>query len=697
MLPHNYQNIAQFNKYVAEYKDLLDQQIANNNLNYDQNMLYIKTGVQISELPDQRSLDEKMLDTNKILSELRPKLMTITDGVYTSQILNQLQNNQNLLRFVYNSWPRIETYMKANFARGVTALIFMNYINEQVKVTTKEIGQSPFHIFRPKILQYSQQFLNDIINKGDVIRSKKGKALYNVVVADLKERIRLYDELMNESNNLFEMMQEDYDINSLIEMSETSQMEKEDLRSRLMQIDYNNQEGVLRKWQDIIENPLVYQTDNESEFEQILNVYRDVMIVDDDLPLNDIRRLIKLMRDVYAKKQSNKERELPSSSKKVYGESVQGIFSPKLLRYSEKFLDDIVNKSDLIKTQKGKKLYNEVVKDLKNRNRLYEDLINESINLWEMTQEDFDINALIELGERNQMEREDLRSQLARVSYNLQQGTIQKWENIIKGKMISNVNSPEDLEKTLNMYRDLMIINDGLPVYELERLRRLAKKVYEEQRALTPLEQRQERANLFKDDKPKPKRQREIQDEYNTYPGETTGKGLAVRTPRQPRVKIEGKVQKPPLYIPLGKNIINRNDLNKGVLKIRGASGGALVGFDTQAISGDLSEILKQIANGDIPSDSVLDSLDNEDKQLLHKIISKSRLDDKIKVKDINHDKIDREYRRYLLLRGEVLAGNTNYELIKELKRAILKLTHDGRLPKAQSAAALQELAILDL
>lgn len=512
MLPHNYQNVAQFNAYIAEYKSLLDQQIANNNLNYDQNMLYIKTGQQITELPDQRSLDEKMMDTQKLLNELRPKLMTITDGVYTSQILDQLRDNQNLLRFVYNSWPRIYTYIKANFASGVTALIFMNYINEQVKVTTKEVGQSPFHIFRPKILQYSQRFLSDIINKGNLIKSKKLKTTFNSVLADLKEKIKLYNELVSEDNNLSE------DNTYMVEGMSDWMSEFEE-----------TQKGLIKKWEGLIEGAMMYQIDNiedENELETVINMYRDMMMAEDDLTVDDIRRLIKLMRDTFEKQKTNTEKGL-------------NMFDP-------------IRQPDY---------YNSLKDDR------------------------FD----------------------------------------------------EDVKKDPSML------------------------------------------DWFMGKKP------------------TSGKGLSVRKILKQRVKSVDTPQKIPSYNSFGKYLINKPDLNKGVLKLRSASGGALIKFPTSAISSELSEILKQIANGDIPNEEVLDSLDNEDKHLLHKIISTSRLDDKIKVKDINQDKIDREYRRYLLLRGEVLAGNTNYDLIKELKRAILKLTHDGRLPKVQSAAALQELAILDL
>jgi hypothetical protein len=461
-------------------------------------MLYIQTGQMITTPNDTRSLDEKMMDTQKILSELSPKLLTITDGVYTSQILNQLRENPNLLRFVYNSWPRIEQYMNTNFARGVTALIFMNYINEQVKVTTKEVGQSPFYIFRPKILEYSEKFLNDIINKGNLIKSKKLKTTYNSVLEDLKEKVSLYKELKNIDDKI--------DNSYMVEGMSDWMSEFEE-----------NQKGLIAKWEGIIESSMIYQEAfTEKELEQVLNEYRDLMIVEDDLTVADIRRLIQLMRDTYKKQEANKE-------------------------------------------------------------------------------------------------------------------------------------------KMFNMFD--------------------------------------------------PSKQTNPDDYYSRFLGEpsgkqTTGKGLTVRKQRQPRVKIGGSVlpqPKEPLYTPFGTKIINKPDLNKGILKLRSAKGGALVKIPSQSVSSDLAEVLKQIVAGDIPSDNILDSLMDNDKQLLHKIISESQLTDKVKVPDVNYDKIDREYRRYLLLRGEVLAGNTNYELIKELKRAILKLTHDGRLPKAQSAAALNELAILDL
>ena len=79
----------------------------------------------------------------------------------------------------------------------------------------------------------------------------------------------------------------------------------------------------------------------------------------------------------------------------------------------------------------------------------------------------------------------------------------------------------------------------------------------------------------------------------------------------------------------------------------------------------------------------------------MHKIVKESHIN--LPVPDLKLDKNETEYRRFLLLKGQVLAGQNNPSAIVELKRLIIKLTAAGRLPKAQSNATLQELAMIDL
>jgi hypothetical protein len=48
-------------------------------------------------------------------------------------------------------------------------------------------------------------------------------------------------------------------------------------------------------------------------------------------------------------------------------------------------------------------------------------------------------------------------------------------------------------------------------------------------------------------------------------------------------------------------------------------------------------------------------------------------------------------------LKGQVLSGNNNKQMIQELKRLIIKLSADGRLPKSQANLSLQELALMEI
>jgi hypothetical protein len=359
------------------------------------------------------------------------------------------------------------------------------------------------------------------------------------------------------------------------------------------------------------------------------------------------------------------------------------IFRPKIREYSQQFLNDIINKGNIIRTKSGKALYDTVVKDLKERVRLYDELINESINLWEMSQEDFNAGSdSLYIEGMNEWKSEFEETQM---------GLIKKWEGLIEGAMMYNLDNEDELEKVINSYRDLMIVEDDLSVDDIRRLIKLMRDTYEKQKA-----NKEKELNIFD-----PSRQTNPEDYYSRFPQEPekpTGKGLAVRKQQSQRVKVEGEIQKKqPLYVPFGKNIINKFDLNKRVLKLRGPKGGALVGWDTQAISSDLAEVLKQIATGEIVPEYILNKLNDDDKQLLHKIVNKSQLNDKIKTQDINYDRIERDYRRFLLLKGQVLSGNNNKQMIQELKRLIIKLTADGRLPKSQANLSLQELALMEI
>lgn len=568
MIPTNYKTKQQYQKYVDEYMANLDFQISNDQENFKQNELYAKTGQQITELADTRSLEQKMIDTTRLITEVRAKLTTLTDPTNVSYIIEYLENNDRYLRFVSQSWDTIFQYMKANYGIGVQAQIFIGYIKKLYTEKSSDLaGQTtPDYIFNPRAIQLTVDFLNQLKAMKKSLKSAEQRALYKRVVDDLNERIKLMRELERELNETFGMMSEDFNINDLEranEAYETEQMGKEDVNVAKSTVD-----RLIEKWVNIVNDEMIPAINSAEDMDQVLFKYWAMTQQEKDVSIDVITNLAKVVMI-----EGTKERKRIKDREKI--------------ERSDMGVEDTKDDAFAI-------FSSEVGKDF-----LYVK----------------DINELEDIYYRYYMK-------------------------LINDTRFGKFRSREESNK---YFREL----SKLKFEEIERRR--GKK--------------------------------------------STGSGLA-KTPKQ-RVKVDGRVNKPALYIPFGKYIINRNDLGKGILKMRTASGAVITKFPTEAISRELCSILKSVAQNGTPSLDDINALSDDDKNLLHQIIKQSHIN--LPVPDLKLDKSETEYRRFMLLKGMVLAGNNNLQAIVELKRLIIKLTASGRLPKAQSNASLQELAQIDL
>lgn len=496
MFPTNYRTKEQYQKYVDEYMKTLDLQIENDQNNYKQNELYLKTGQQIEEMADTRSLDQKMLDTTKLIVEVRAKVATLTDPSNTNVIIEYLENNEKYLRFVLQNWQNISTYIKSNYGVGVQAQIFVAYIKKLFEEKTTELGGNvtPEYIFNTKVIQVSIDLLNEIVAMKGQITTAKNRKLYNQVIDDLTARIKLFRELERQYNEVSGMMREDFNVSNVEldnEKRERFLMAAEDTNVALSKVDQLNE-----KWLNIMLDELYPELHESNNIYEVITKYQNLAFKEykNGIPLSWVKDTLAILADI-----GQQQKEL---------------------------------------------------------------------RMWEK--------------EYDQRERERM-----------------------------------------------------------------------------------------------------------------TGKGLTQTKTKKPRVKVEGKVEKPAPYVPFGKYIINRNDLAKGILKMRTAKGGLIMKFPTEAITSELCAILKSVSQNGMPSLDEINSLSTVDKNMLHKIVKEAQLP--VPVPDLKLDKNESEYRRFLLLKGEILAGQNNANSIRELKRIIIKLTAEGRLPRAQSNMVLHELAMLDM
>lgn len=170
---------------------------------------------------------------------------------------------------------------------------------------------------------------------------------------------------------------------------------------------------------------------------------------------------------------------------------------------------------------------------------------------------------------------------------------------------------------------------------------------------------------------------------YDTNPN-PVGFGLKKRRGR-PRGSglVKVPVPKPPNFVGFGINEINVKQLNNGIVKIRRNTKTNYMDMPSKRVSQNLQSILKTIVGGGVPKYDELGRLDEEEKEYLHKLVSRSNLNDRLSVPAPSKDQQEKDIHNFEVMRGQILSGNDSQELVKKFKLLTRKLSKQGMLPKA--------------
>ena len=142
----------------------------------------------------------------------------------------------------------------------------------------------------------------------------------------------------------------------------------------------------------------------------------------------------------------------------------------------------------------------------------------------------------------------------------------------------------------------------------------------------------------------------------------------------------------------LGSKWIRKSDLMKNKLCIRQPSNQSVPSLPVQRISKKLATLLIGILDNGKPEYSEMEDLSDEDKQTLCSISSVTKLGSKLSLPTPNKSKNEKEEHRFLVLKGQILAGNDSPQIVKELKTLLMKFMNDRRLSKTEVLSILETL-----
>ena len=155
-------------------------------------------------------------------------------------------------------------------------------------------------------------------------------------------------------------------------------------------------------------------------------------------------------------------------------------------------------------------------------------------------------------------------------------------------------------------------------------------------------------------------------------------------------------IQPSPKYIQFGNKLINTHKLNQNQFCIRYMNGGNIVKFPTKTISSHLSAILRNMVHNQSPSTKDMDELTDDEKTYLDSVCEFVCIKDRFALPTPNKDEHSKLIDRLHLLMGQLIAGNNNKAIIKEIKQLLIQLRSKRLIPIQEANEIILDILTLE-
>ena len=165
-------NTSDYDVYFKQYLKSLELQNDLNKKNFDANYAFKKTGVQETERPDMRPIEERMSDVEKLKVQARMMLNKVTDANNTNEIMQYLLQNDNILFFFIQNFPALEEVVKRQFSGGILASQMISLIYKAYLKYTDEVlipDSADFDLVKSIVTQEDIQQLINIADNANLI------------------------------------------------------------------------------------------------------------------------------------------------------------------------------------------------------------------------------------------------------------------------------------------------------------------------------------------------------------------------------------------------------------------------------------------------------------------------------------------------------------------------------------------------
>jgi len=164
------------------------------------------------------------------------------------------------------------------------------------------------------------------------------------------------------------------------------------------------------------------------------------------------------------------------------------------------------------------------------------------------------------------------------------------------------------------------------------------------------------------------------------------------------RIKVGRGVElnEEPTYRTFGKYVIHMKHLKgKGVANFKYPSLGSIPSIKPKPITEEYKEFIIDVLETGKPNERQFRRLNDDEREHFERVCLGAGLLDHFRMKRTGDDEDKERVDRFNILRGEVLAGNNNENVIKELRGLVVRFINEGRITRQEGTNMLMELSAL--
>ena len=137
----------------------------------------------------------------------------------------------------------------------------------------------------------------------------------------------------------------------------------------------------------------------------------------------------------------------------------------------------------------------------------------------------------------------------------------------------------------------------------------------------------------------------------------------------EPKMILVNKLEPMSEFIPFGKYLLSLKNLQKNRFLLRTKSKNPVLSFKTLTLTRKTKLIVQNPLRQNPISFEDIDALNEEEKEQIDTIVSKTEITDRLKIPNTKRSKLEKDLHRFNVLRGSIIAGNDNIELLKDFRR----------------------------